>query len=193
MGAEETEAGRQDLNAELFEKYVIPDIKMVYKLCINYSSRPENVEENFNICLTNFYQYINSYDTSKSIKTWLHICTKRCVRAFDIKRDDDKYVDLEQASEIPSCTQDDMCTDVTPENYRDHMSDGVLWALDQLKPMYKRTLILQYCGYNLNEIMHITFNEGLLLKKNIETIKSRLFLARKSMKSMIDRDGKRRV
>ncbi len=48
-------------------------------------------------------------------------------------------------------------------------------------------------GYKLTEIVEITHKEGLLKTKNIETVKSRLFLARSQLKKLLNRDGTRKA
>ena len=79
------------------------------------------------------------------------------------------------------------------DNYRQFYNDDVLEALDSLKPIYREALLLQQAGYKLHEIMEITFEKGSLKTKNIETVKSRLFLAKQQMRDLITRDGEKRT
>lgn len=79
------------------------------------------------------------------------------------------------------------------ENYRQYYNDDILEALDSLEPIYKEALLLQQAGYKLHEIMDITYKSGSLKTRNIETVKSRLFLAKKKMRKMINRDGEKRT
>jgi DNA-directed RNA polymerase specialized sigma24 family protein len=74
----------------------------------------------------------------------------------------------------------------------DSYSDDILEALNRLKPIYREALLLQQAGYRLNEIMEISFRNGNLKTRNIETVKSRLFLAKQQMRRLIDRNGERR-
>lgn len=60
----------------LFNRYVTPYYNMIYKLCIKYSAESRNVEDNYNEVLVNFFRRIETYDPKRSIRTWLHICTK---------------------------------------------------------------------------------------------------------------------
>ena len=78
-------------------------------------------------------------------------------------------------------------------NYREFYNDDILDALDQLKPSYKRALLLQQAGYKLKEIAEIEYKNGALESRNIETVKSRLFLARQQLKQLLTRDGNRRT
>ena len=49
---------------KLFNLYVLPHLNLVYKLCINYSYSQEDIADNYIEVLTNFYKYIDSYDSS---------------------------------------------------------------------------------------------------------------------------------
>lgn len=183
------------VRTELFNKYVLPNVNLVYKLCIRYSHSSSEVADNYNEVLINFYKYIETYNPERSIQTWLHIVTKRYVSDLNqrknmIKRDEDvniysianNYVNEEEVS----CN----CMDIN--NYKEFYNDDILEALKQLKPIYREALLLQLSGYKLNEIMEISFRNGTLKTKNIETVKSRLFLAKQQMKKLIDRNGEAR-
>ena len=180
----------------LFEKYVIPHRNLVYKLCIKYTANPEDIDDNYVEVLTNFFKYIETYDPTKSIQTWLHIVTKRYIIDADSKRSHMKFSDNLKVSDIGDTILDDdeinaNCMSV--ENYRQYYNDDILEALDSLEPIYKEALLLQQAGYKLHEIMDITYKSGSLTTRNIETVKSRLFLAKKKMRKMINRDGEKRT
>lgn len=181
----------------LFDKYIRPYFNMVYKLCIQYSNRSEDVEENYSIVLTTLFRGIETYDPSREIKTWIHIVTKRQVFEVNRKRAKEDNRDRDQdVHDICDNIMDDdhissncMCL----ENYREFYNDDILAALDSMKPMYKDALLLQMAGYSLQEIADIEFEKGNLTSRNIDTVKSRLFLARQYMREKITRDGKRKT
>ena len=79
------------------------------------------------------------------------------------------------------------------ENYRELYSDDILAVLDSMKPIHKDALLLQEAGYSLKEIADIEYDKGTLKYRNIETVKSRLFLARQYLKKYLTRDGKRKL
>lgn len=181
----------------LFQQYVAPFYNMIYKLCIKYSFSPRNVEENYTEVLVNFFRRIETYDPNRPIRTWLHICTKRHVFALERKR---------QAKSIPVCHDDDEETfgddylyendrvsgnAMGVDNYRELYNDDILSVLDELKPIHRDALILQEAGYSLKEIVEIEHRKGTLKSRNIETVKSRLFLARQYLKKHLTRDGDR--
>lgn len=143
-----------------------------------------------------FIKYIHTYNPERGpVKTWLYAVASRAVRTlnasrrqglvyeYDLSRiaDDFYYYDVETSSKADYLT-----------NYRLFFSDDILWALDQLNAVYRETLLLFLSGYKMREIAHISYCAGSLESKNIETVKSRLRLARKQMRRMIDKGGNRR-
>lgn len=184
----------------LFDKYVTPNIRMIYKLCIRYTYNSRNIKENYTEVLTNMYKYIETYDPKRSILTWLHIVTKRCVYDLDQRRK--KVADTRNEDHnIETLSTEDQCYDswsvsanaMSIDNYRELYNDDILYALDQLKPQYRRALLYQQAGYKLKEIAEMEYQNGALDSRNIETIKSRLFLARQTLQKLLTRDGKRRT
>ena len=181
---------------KLFNQYVAPFYNMIYKLCIKYSFSSCNVAENYNEVLINFFRRIETYDPKRPIRTWLHICTKRHIFALERKR---------QSHDIPSCDDDDvevfgdeiLYDDEVKgnvmgiDNYRELYNDEILSVLDEMKPIHRDAFLLQEAGYSLKEIVEIEHRKGTLKSKNIETVKSRLFLARQYLKKHLTRDGKR--
>ena len=175
--------------------YVWPHRNLVYSLCIRYTYCQEDVADNYNEVLINFFKYIETYDPTRSIQTWLHIVTKRYVsdlnhRNSQFKRSDDVNV---QEIEGDLLTEDNFPSAVMGlDNYRELYNDDILRALDSLRPIYREALLLQQAGYKLNEIMEITYRRGSLRSRTIETVKSRLFLAKQQMRKLITRDGDQR-
>lgn len=198
MGAQEVrdiEERSVERRQALFKKYIVPNLNMVYKLCIRYSFDKTSIKDNYNECLANFYRYMETYDESKSTQTWIHIIIKRFLINNERDKRRLKYTDDVLSEELENELEADnepsyKC--MTPENYREMYSDDVLWALDQLKPIYREALILQQAGHNLKEIVDICNKNGTLESRNLDTIKSRLFLARQQLQTLLTRDGKRR-
>lgn len=183
----------------LFDKYVTPNIRMIYKLCIRYTFDSENIQDNYVEVLANMYKYIETYDPERSIHTWLHIVTKRCVYDLDQRRkriedmrnednDIEAFSSVEENYDFWNISSNAMGI----ENYQEMYSDDVLYALNQLKPQYRRALLYQQAGYKLREIAEMEYRNGALESRNIETIKSRLFLARQTLQQLLTRDGKRK-
>lgn len=180
---------------ELFNKYVLPHKNLVYKLCIKYSFSSTDIEDNYNEVLINFFKYIETYDPSRSIQTWLHIVTKRFIsdmntRNSAFKRTED--VDISEISNSFLDEDDAGSNSMSINNYHSLYNDDILEALKDLKPIYREALLLQQAGYKLNEIMEISYRNGNLKTRNLETVKSRLFLAKLQMRKLITRDGEKR-
>lgn len=186
-----------ELRNSLFEKYVTPYLNMVYKLCINYTYNPASVEENYTEVLVNFYRRIETYDPSRSIHTWLHIVTKRQIAEIERKRKRHDNKDFDQDIEL---FEDFVLNDeevsgnaMGVDNYREFYNDDILSVLDEMKDIHRDAFLLQEAGYSLKEIADIEYKKGTLKSRNIETVKSRLFLARQFLKKHLTRDGKRKI
>lgn len=183
---------------KLFNAYVVPYTRMIYKLCIQYTCNKEDIQDNYTEVLTNLYKYILTYDSSRSIKTWIHIVTKRCVFDMDKKHRNRRNMQNKD-NDIDTYVDDDTCTEdgatyksMDLTNYEEWYNDDILAALNQLKPCDKRALLLQQAGYKLKEIAEIEYQHGTLESGNINTIKSRLFLARKQLQELLTSDGEAR-
>jgi DNA-directed RNA polymerase specialized sigma subunit, sigma24 homolog len=180
----------------LFNQFVVPHVNLIYKLCIRYSYSSHDVDDNYNEVLINFYKYIETYDTSRSIQTWLHIVTKRFVADMNNRNSQFKTTDDLDVDEMADTFTEDSelsCNYMGEDNYHELYNDDILKALSKLKPIYREALLLQQAGYKLMDIMDISYKNGNLKTKNIETVKSRLFLAKQQMRKLINRDGETRT
>lgn len=177
---------------ELFNRYIAPNLNLVYRLCIDYASDKRQVQDYYNEVLSVFYRYIRTYDPRQPLVTWIHIVTKRFV--FEQNRRRGK-VPLCGHSDLSGLTSGDdapswRCMD--EHNYRLFYSDDVLRAMDSLKPMYREALLLQQAGYRLDEIVEIAYRNGSMRSRSMDTMKSRIFLAKQQMRKLILPDGSRR-
>lgn len=179
----------------LFNKYILPFSNMIFKLCKDYSWNHHNVEENYSEVMTNFYRRIDTYDTTRPIKAWIHTCVKHQVWACERQRQ--AHNNKSDDNDIDDFKDDLLCDDHVSmnvlgiENWRDYYNQDIVEVLDELKPRHRDALILQEAGYSLKEIAEIEYKKGSLKSPNIETIKSRLRLARQHLKNNITKDGKR--
>ena len=176
----------------LFHKYVYPYRNLIYHLCIKHTRDRHNIGDNYNEVLANFFRYIGSYDPRREVKTWIYAITVRMLA--DLERKNNRFtregdvgaMRMEQLPDTPYAPE------VTIENYREMLGDEVLEALEQIGRKYREALLLQVGGYRLEEIMEILYRRGCLKTRNLETTKSRLFLAKKKLKERLTRDGKRK-
>ena len=170
---------------ELFDKYVMPNYDFIKKLCVRYTSSKQDVDENFNEVLLNLYMYIDTYDEGRDLKNWLHIVTKRYV--FDVNKKRMKYGNSLQDIETVYGSGAD-CDD-RPCECLDGYRDGLHVALDMMPKIHRKAFEMQMSGYSLKEIAKILNESGELESRNINTVKTRVFNARKFLREHIDREG----
>lgn len=173
---------------ELFYTYIYPNRRLVKYLCWKYSCPRQEIEDNYIEALTNLYKYIHTYDPNKSIETWIHISTKRLIYELNykyqkFKRDNNQ--DINEIAETHATLNHMSEKEVSIENYRSFYSDRILNALDQLNSKYKEAFLLSQTGYSLKEIVEITHKNGNLKNSNIETVKSRIHLARIQLQTLL--------
>lgn len=170
----------------LFDKYIRPNLNMIYKLCVKYSYSFDNVEENYNSVLFNFYRRIETYDEDRPLTTWLHIVTKRQV--ITLERSRLRHTNVDECLDVDECVDEAFEEDsksfvfLSEDNYKEMYSDEVLCVLAKMNPLHRQTFLLHQSGYLLREIVEIEHNRGFLPSKNIETIKGRILLAKKFLK-----------
>lgn len=179
---------------QLFNQYVIPYVRMIYKLTAKYSNHPQNIPENYVDVMLNFYRRIETYNPECSIRTWLHICVKRQVWASEKSRSRHNNKDYDNDIEDYADTLIDEThigsNALSMDNWRTLFNQDIVHAMDKLAPKQRDALILQAMGCSLKEIAAIEFLKGNLgSSDNIGTIKSRLRVARQHLKLHITRDG----
>ena len=191
----EDESARQ--RAELLRKYVMPHKNLIYSICIKYTYNQEDIEDNYLEALANFFKYMDSYDPARPVKTWIYAVTKRLVADLNNRNRNrmppDDNIDISEISSSLSDEDEPSGNSMGMDNYREFYNDDILWALDRLKPIYREALLLQQAGYKLGEIMEITYNNGTLQTRNVETVKSRLFLAKTQLRKLLTHDGEKRM
>lgn len=179
----------------LFNKYVLPFKNMIFRLCADYSNNPDDVQENYSEVMVNFYRRIETYDTSRPVRAWIHTCVKHQVWACDRRRQQHNNKDFDndiEDFEEEIIDDNHISSNVMGvDNWRDLYSPDIVEVLEELKPRCRDALILQEAGYSLREIAEIEYRKGTMRLPNMETIKSRLRLARQHLKNNLTRDGKR--
>lgn len=170
----------------------MPHYGYIRKLCKRYTMSKDNVEENFNDVLLNFYMYIHTYDDKRDLKNWIHVVTKRFVFNTDVKRaqrDNAALLlpDLSSKDDVSDTNEDLSVFEM--ESLDGAMTDGIMDALKNMPELNKKAFMLQMAGYSLKEITQILNNSGELDSNNINTVKTRIFTARKYLRERVDREG----
>lgn len=184
-----------EYRTELFNRYIVPNRNLVYRLCIRYSFRQEDIADNYSEALVNFFKYIGSYDPQRSVLNWIHIVTKRFVMEQNRKQSRvqvSENVDVYSLAPKLSDEDESHGNAMGMSNYREFYNDDILAALDALKPIYREALLLQLSGYRLEEIVEISYRNGNMRSRSLDTMKSRIFLAKQQMRKLITPDGERR-
>jgi RNA polymerase sigma factor (sigma-70 family) len=180
---------------ELFNRYILPNRNLVYRLCIRYTFLQEDIADNYNEVLVNFFKYIATYDPRRCILNWIHIVTKRFVMEQNRRHGRLPVAESVDVFKLaPSLSNEDEThgNAMGMDNYREFYNDDILAALDQLKPIYREALLLQQAGYKLEEIVEISYRNGNMKSRSMDTMKSRIFLAKQQMRKLITPDGEKR-
>lgn len=180
---------------ELFNRYILPNRNLVYRLCIRYTFLQEDIADNYNEVLVNFFKYIATYDPRRCILNWIHIVTKRFVMEQNRRHGRLPVAENVDVFKLaPSLSNEDEThgNAMGMDNYREFYNDDILAALDQLKPIYREALLLQQAGYKLEEIVEISYRNGNMKSRSMDTMKSRIFLAKQQMRKLITPDGEKR-
>lgn len=181
---------------ELFNRYIVPNRNLVYRLCIRYTFRQEDIADNYSEVLVNFFKYIGTYDPKRCILNWIHIVTKRFVAEQNRRHSQMPVAEHVNVYSLVSSLSDEdegHGNALGVDNYREFYNDDILAALDRLKPIYREALVLQLAGYKLEEIVEISHRNGNLRSRSMDTMKSRIFLAKQQMRKLITPDGEKRT
>lgn len=195
MGTPEAkELSNHALRTELFNKLIVPELEYVKRLVRLYTYNKNNIDDNYVEVLENFFKYMHTYDQSKSLHTWIHIVIRRfiqeSVRKQTLATTDDVCIEAVKDEFVDESFGDSGGIDMG--NYSKLIGDDLLEAIETLKPIHREAFLLQASGYTLSEITDMLYADGKLKTKNIETVKSRVFLAKSQLREQVTRDGEKR-
>lgn len=183
----------QEERNRLFKKYITPNLNLVYKLCITYTTNQSNVQEYYTSALANLFRGITTYNPEKSLPCWIHITTKRHIWALEKKAWDEQCrqsddIDVNDVDDVDDLLMATKHTSVIPtiENYREVLSDRTLQIFEKLSQLQRDGLLLQLQGYTNQEIADIESEKGLLKNNNVIVLKVRLSLARKFIREQLE-------
>ena len=177
---------------KLFKQYIVPNFSSIKSLTRRYTDHYQDVDENYNYCLAQLYNYIGSYDPKMKLDTWIHICTKRACFNQNKKRAEESshYTDMEM------CTPEDlyqngnsMIVDAGFGTLADNLSDKVYNALMSIPPHRLSPFLLYVQGHGIREITSMEYKMGHLEKRSEDMVKSRIFWAKKELQYILRKHG----
>lgn len=177
---------------KLFNKYIMPNLNSIKSLSKRYTDNYQDVDDNYNYCLAQLYNYIGSYNPNQKLDTWIHICVKRACFHQNKKRAEESshYTDIEM------CTNDDlyqngnsMIVDAGFGTLIDNISDTMYEALMQIPPHRLSPFILYAQGHRIREITAAEWKMGHLERRSEDLVKSRIYWAKHHLQLILRKYG----
>ena len=176
----------------LFKLYVEPHFSDIKSLTKQYTNNYQDVEENYNYCLAQLYNYIGSYNPEMKLFTWLHICVKRACFHQNKKR----FEEASHWTDIEMCSMDDlyqngnsMVTEATYGTLIDNISDEVYEVLMKISPLRLSPFLMSVQGMRIREITEAEWKLGHLEKRSEDVVKSRIYWARRELQYRLRQYG----
>lgn len=168
----------------LFDLYITPHLADVKSLTKQYTNHYQDVEENYNHCLAQLYNYIGTYNPDMKLFTWIHIVVKRACYHQNQKRSEE----ASHWTDIEMCTPEDLyrpgnslMTEASFGNLLDNLSDHLVTSLMSIDPLKLSPFMLSVQGHGIREITAMEWQRGHLEKKSEDMVKSRIYWARKEL------------
>lgn len=176
----------------LFNQYIKPNMGSIKSLTRRYTDHYQDVEENYNYCLAQLYNYIGSYNPEQKLDTWIHICVKRACFHQNKKRAEEAA----HWTDIEMCTQEEihqhgtsMMVDAGFGTLVDNVLDQVYSALMQIPPQRLSPFLLSVQGHRIREITEAEWQMGHLEKRSEDVVKSRIYWAKKELQYILRQYG----
>lgn len=176
----------------LFNKYVVPHFSEIKSLTRYYISNYQDVDENYNYCLAQLYNYIGSYNPEQKLMTWIGIVVKRACFHENKKR----YEEAQHWTDIEMCSLEDiyqhgtnMICEAECGNLIDNISDQVLAALMKIPPQRLSPFMMYVQGHRIREITAAEWKLGHLEKRSEDIVKSRIYWAKKELQYILRQYG----
>ncbi|MUK88654.1 sigma-70 family RNA polymerase sigma factor [Ornithinibacillus sp. L9] len=160
--------GNQFAFKQLYEAYADYSLRTAFAITRNQSDASDIVQETF----IKVYRNIDSYDTSKPFKPWFYqILINETKRYLKKSSNQEMNVEFEHAL--------DYLFYISQEEENGEAKEDLEWGLEQLDELHRTVITLKYLnGFSIKEIAE-------LLELNVNTIKSRLYKGRQSLKKIM--------
>lgn len=193
-----------DEKQELFNLYVRPHFDEILGLVKYYIDKAQNVDSDFNFVVSQMYKYIHTYSPNRSIKTWIHIVTKRSVQNQNKRRSKRASMFSNEAAVKEVDDEDFMAVSACPDisigqsynmmigTFLDNLSDEVYNALMKISSVRLSPFLLQLQGYSIKDITKLEYEMGHIDRMSEEIVKSRIFWTRHELQKILRENGIRR-
>lgn len=161
-------------NPNAFEILVERYQKPIYNLALRLSTNTEDAEDITQTVFVKVYEKLNTFNPKHKFFSWLYkIAVNESLNFLNRRRNFERFDEEVHSREKP---QD--------ESFRDHeITKKIDNALLELKPDYRIIVVL-------NHFQDLSYKEiGYILNIHENTVKSRLFSARKKLKSLLVKKG----
>lgn len=164
--------------SELFNKYILPETKFVYRLCFKYSKTKDECKEYFSEAMFRLVNSADTYNPQLHIRPWLYTITRRLINELQAKKEKlrtSDFINIE-ALQIHPIEEVEVVSSncMGVNNYQQYYSDDILDALNTINPVSCKAILLQQAGYTLNEIVNELYSSKLIKNPNIDTVKGYL-------------------
>lgn len=176
----------------LFNLYIRSKFTSIKSLTCKYTDRRQDVDDNYNYCLAQLFNYIGSYNPAQKLDTWIHICVKRACFHQNKKRAEESS----HWTDIEMCSAEDLyqhgnslLTDASFGTLVDNISDEVYAALMQIPPQRLSPFMMAVQGHKIREITDAEWKLGHLEKRSEDIVKSRIHWAKKQLRYILQQYG----
>lgn len=175
----------------LFDKYIVPNLNSIKTLTMRYTDHRKDVDENYNYCLAQLYNYIGSYDPNAKLDTWLHVCVKRhCFYQNRKRAEENSYMtDIEMCSEGDVYGPADFMADAEYGALIDNIPDHMYDVLMKIPPERLSPFLLHAQGLRIREIVASEWQAGHLEKRSEDLVKSRIYWAKIELQFLLREYG----
>lgn len=195
MGRRREERGTTaEERSSLFEKYVSPNLGLVYQTVSDYTSNHSNIDDNYQEVQIQLLNYIDTYNPEKNLATWLITVAIRYVGKLEADRN--HIIESEDTDNPSYVTKYSRKSRIIyrliedEEQFKDEaniiselsVSDEVYTALKEIDPKYIRPFLLRH-EVDL-PLIDIARMEG--IKK--DTAKMRIHMGKKLLQKKLERN-----
>lgn len=176
----------------LFKQLIEPHLTIIKSLVVKYTDKYQDVEDNNIYVLSQLYSYIHTYNQAQSLKTWIHIVTKRA--CFNRNRKRSQYLPIQ--ADIEMCSNEALHQHGTANiveagfgTLADNLSDKVYQAMMKVDPYKLSPFLLYVQGIGIREIARMEWKVGHMDKKSEDLVKSRIYWAKKQLQYYLKEYG----